>query len=434
MTNGALSLAQTPPLFVPLRYMLTAPLFAMIAAVLVLLYPESVTNRWSPVMLAVTHLLVLGFAAMVMFGAVQQLIPVLAGVSLGHPNLVSISLHAGLVLGVSCLSAGLFLSNATLTFLALVFLSATIVAFITTMILALLRSDANPHSIRGIRLALLSFLVSVAVGLYLTAGHSSPDLILARNLTSLHFTWGLLGWIGLLVIAVSYQVVPMFQLTPKYPTAIVSWLAPFIFVSLILWSLVEFYWYGSLTNTWTDQLPQVAIALGLLAFCLVTLWLQQKRRRKLPDVTLDYFRVALISMIIAIGAWALPAPWLADHVNREVLIGVLLIVGFTMSVISGMLYKIVPFLIWLHLTNEIDMSERWQRNIPNMKQIIAEAHTRWQFRLHLASLLALIVAMGTPTWVVQLGAVLLLASNIYLLRNLVVAVMVYRAQLAPVEG
>ena len=31
------------------------------------------------------------------------------------------------------------------------------------------------------------------------------------------------------------------------------------------------------------------------------------------------------------------------------LLGVLMIVGFAMSVINGMLYKIVPFLVWFHL-------------------------------------------------------------------------------------
>lgn len=406
--------------------MLTAPVFAIVAAILIMLYPESVQNRWSPVMLSVTHLLVLGFAVMVMFGAVQQLLPVLAGVTFNRPQLVSLSLYVGLILGVSALCSGMFLSNAALFLVAVLFLSVTVAAFFTLMILGLLRSEANPDAIQGIRLALLSFLVSASLGLYLAVGHGLPEVPLARNLTALHLTWGLLGWIGLLVITVSYQVVPMFQITPRYPKQIVRWLAPYIFLSLVLWSLIEGIQYSVLSDSWVRVIPETGVITGLLTFCLVTLWLQHKRRRKLPDVTLDFFRLALSCMMLAIFIWSMPEPWLSDQLIRELLIGALLIIGFTMSVISGMLYKIVPFLIWLHLTNQIDMATRWQKNIPNMKQIIPDVHGRWQFRLHLGTVLFMIVAVFQGEWVIRSFAVLLLMSNLYLLRNLILAVVIYR--------
>jgi hypothetical protein len=414
--------------------MLTAPLFAIAAAILIIVYPESIQNRWSPVMLSVTHLLVLGFAVMVMFGAVQQLLPVLAGVTFRRPQLISISLYLGLVSGVLFLCVGMFYSNASLMLVALLFLSVTVLAFVLIMMLGLLRSEANHDAIHGIRLALFSFLVSASLGLYLVAGHSLEDVPLARNLTPLHLTWGLLGWIGLLVIAVSYQVVPMFQLTPKYPKRIVRWLTPFIFLGLVFWSLIEFMPGSVVTDKWVGVVPETGVIAGLLMFCLVTLRLQQKRRRKLPDVTLDYFRLALACMMLAIVVWSMPGDWLPAQLNSEVLIGALLIIGFTMSVITGMLYKIVPFLIWLHLTNQIDMSERWQKNIPNMKQIIPEVHSRWQFRLHTGTVLFMIAGMFQIEWVIRLSASLLLISSLYLMRNLVLAVVIYRQVLLESES
>jgi hypothetical protein len=406
--------------------MLTAPLYAIVAAVLILMFPESVQNRWSPVTLSITHLLVLGFAVMVMFGAVQQLLPVLAGVTFKRPQVISISLYMGLNIGVLFLCAGMLRSSAVPMQVALVFLSVTVLAFFGVMMSGLLRSTANRDAIYGIRLALLAFLVSASLGLYLGAGHGLPQIHLARNYTSLHLTWGLLGWIGLLVIAVSYQVVPMFQITPKYPVLVVRWLAPFIFLCLVLWSTVQIPLGTALVDSWVGVVLEMGLIIGLLTFCLVTLWLQSKRRRKLPDVTLDYFRLALACMMLTICLWGMPESWLSSQLNREMLIGALLVIGFAMSVISGMLYKIVPFLIWLHLTNQIDMSERWQKNIPNMKQIIPEAHSRWQFRLHMATVAFMIAAMFRVEWIMQLAALLLLLSNLYLLRNLVFALLIYR--------
>ncbi|MBD3647480.1 MAG: hypothetical protein HUJ31_08535, partial [Pseudomonadales bacterium] len=388
----------------------------------ILIHPEAISNRWTPVMLSVTHLLVLGFAAMVMFGAIQQLIPVLAGVRLPNPQLISRGLYVGLVAGVVCLCAGFYLGNDVLMSIALIMLLATIVAFVLIMMTALWRSEANPASTRGMRLAVLSFLISVTVGLYLLAGHGPGDVPLARHLTSLHLTWGLLGWVALLVMAVSYQVVPMFQITPKYPKLIIDWLAPFVFAALILWSLAEFVWPVWFPD-WLGLVGRACVAMGLLTFCFVTFRLQPKRRRKLPDVTLDFFKVALAAMVAAILIWSVPASFLPE---RDVLIGVLLIPGFTMSVISGMLYKIVPFLVWLHLTNEIDMSRRWERAIPNMKQIIRDRYARVQFYVHLSGLVVYVAGVLTHYWVVRAGGMLLLLSNLVLFGNLLSGVWVYR--------
>lgn len=424
--NGDLSLAQTPPFSVPLRYMLTAPVFAIAAGILLLTYPESFQNRWNPVTLSVTHLLVLGFAMMVMFGAVQQLVPVLAGVNLNHPEEVSVYLYAGLVTGVVTLAGGLLFSDSVLMIIATVALAITVTAFFVIIMSALLRSDANVNSIAGIRLALLSFLVSVSVGIYLALGHGLPGMAVARDLTSLHFTWGLLGWIGLLVIAVSYQVVPMFQITPKYPPSVVLWLAPFIFVCLVVWSLVEFLPLTPLSFRWAGILPAGGLALGLLVFSLVTLWLQKSRRRKLPDVTLDYFRIALFSLMLAVVCWGASGLWPFGQTEREVLLGVLLIVGFSMSVISGMMYKIVPFLAWLHLTNRPDAGSR---PVPTMKSFIAERHIRRQFQLHLGAVVMLAAASFAGVWMVRFAALLFTASNVYLLANLITAAMVYRRHL-----
>jgi len=76
---AALSIGQTPPLAVPMPYFLAAPLFLTAAGVLLMLSPDMLGARWSPQALAATHLVTLGFLAMVMLGALQQVLPVLMG-------------------------------------------------------------------------------------------------------------------------------------------------------------------------------------------------------------------------------------------------------------------------------------------------------------------------------------------------------------------
>ena len=64
-----LQLTRSPPFSVPLRFFLTAPLFGIAAAALIAWGGgEALVGRWSPQVLAITHLLTLGFMAMVMIG------------------------------------------------------------------------------------------------------------------------------------------------------------------------------------------------------------------------------------------------------------------------------------------------------------------------------------------------------------------------------
>ena len=73
------------------------------------------------------------------------------------------------------------------------------------------------------------------MGILLAHGYASgialPD---ARKLAAAHVSLMLGGWVLLLIVGVSYQVVPMFQLTPNYPKWLTATLAPAIFGSSVV--------------------------------------------------------------------------------------------------------------------------------------------------------------------------------------------------------
>ena len=93
-----------------------------------------------------------------------------------------------------------------------------------------------------------------------------------------------------------------------------------------------------------------------------------------------------------------------------------------MSVINGMLYKIVPFLIWLHL-----QSRRPARGaIPNTKEIIPDKMARRQLRAHVAALALLLCAAVLPNPLVYLAAIAWCASSALLAWNVFSAYRLYR--------
>jgi hypothetical protein len=88
--------------------------------------------------------------------------------------------------------------------------------------------------------------------------------------------------------------------------------------------------------------------------------------------------------------------------------GVLTVVGFALSVIHGMLYKIVPFLLWLHLQNTVG------GRVPNIKRILPERPALWHLWTHLASVVLLCLAAVWPRSFLYPGAAAFALSNVML--------------------
>jgi len=93
--------------------------------------------------------------------------------------------------------------------------------------------------------------------------------------------------------------------------------------------------------------------------------------------------------------------------QAPVMIGIFMIYGFAGSVIMGMLQKIVPFLSYLHLQRRCISNFELLKTLPHMGEIISEPRSRWQFRIHLSALLALLAAAMTGMFT---GAVALLLA------------------------
>ena len=68
--NPGLAYEDTPPLSAPLRFFLTAPVFGLIAGLVVIFDGELLGSRWTPGALAVVHLIAAGFMIAAGGGAV----------------------------------------------------------------------------------------------------------------------------------------------------------------------------------------------------------------------------------------------------------------------------------------------------------------------------------------------------------------------------
>lgn len=420
-----LSFEQAPPISVPYRFFLTAPLFGAVAGlILALLGPDAFQSRWSRGALAVTHLIVVDFMLQAMCGSLLQFVAVVAGANIWRPRLVAAVVHPLITAGAIFLATAFLFEQHVLFLLAALTFVAALGPFLTVMAVALLRTPARGMSIHVLRLAVFGLLVTVVLGatLAITLGLAEnlhPDLSLLA-LVHVHVAWGLGGWALMLVIGVSYLVVPMFQLTPGYPAWLARLFPAGLFVVLCLWTLQLVPGLGA-EPAWHSG---VALAGVLLAgsYAVATLWLQSRRRRRHTDATFVFWRGAMLSLLAFCVSWiAFDAlPRFGDDPRAPLWLGVLALPGVFLSVITGMLYKIMPFLNWLHLQQQVGTTIA----LPNMKQMIPEASVRGQMLLHFTALGLLLAAVLWPALVLPAGLVFT-ASCLWLESNLAGAARLY---------
>jgi len=388
---------QGPPVHVPFRFFATAPLFGAAAGVLLAAVGgDGLDSRWSPASLAFTHLFTLGFMLQAMCGALLQIIPVATGAQMRRPLLVAGISHVLLTLGAPLLAAGFLLGSNGMRIAGATLAVLGIACFVPAAVSALFRTKARGPTVFALRAATLALPVTAALGIVLVAEMSGAVAGNPLVHTAMHAGFGLGGWSLLLLMGVGYLVVPMFQITPSYPAPVARGL-PWLVLAGLASLLLQF-------------LP---LSLTLLAgtaalFALATLYLQRRRKRATADVTVRFWRVA-IGFLLVCAALLLALGYGESGTGVELALGASALVGVAVSAISGMVYRIVQFLNWMHLQ---------QRGVIAVTRVwITNRHMTLQWWTHLAACLLLVAAAFLPQAVRPAG-IALAVSQLWLGRNL----------------
>ncbi|NPA81051.1 MAG: hypothetical protein GXO31_00385 [Epsilonproteobacteria bacterium] len=389
-----LSLDQAPPYEAPLRFFLTAPFFAILGGALLFFVGYDVS---SPQVLGLLHLFTLGFITLVMMGAMQQMLPVLVGVTFPNALFFAKIIHVSVIVGTLLFGFGLFFEQFSFLAAALVFLLFGVGIFSFITLYKLLKASHKSATVWAMILSVVSLIIALFLGSHLLAslGFGKVGESFSFVLPS-HGIFAFFGWVGLLIVGVSYQVIPMFYVTKDFDENIKKYLSFFIFGSLVL-SL--FFKYAIILTV-----------LGYIYFGLESLKLLESRKRKIKEITIDFWEMSVYSLVLA-GALFVGDMFIGNEVLERIY-SVLFVYGFVISLICGMLYKIVPFLAWFHI------SSRGFFDMPTMKEMIDERDLKIQFKFHTVSVLSLLILP-------KIAGIFIIASNIYLFLNLYKVLKIY---------
>ncbi|MCP4830739.1 MAG: hypothetical protein GY886_00840 [Gammaproteobacteria bacterium] len=417
-----------PPLKVPFRFFITAPLFGILAALLLLgSGTDGWSTRWLPEIVAATHLLTLGFMATIMLGALFQVLPVLSGYSIPGQHWLAPTVQLMVSGGALALGGAFISADHGWQLTAIILLSGGFSLFIGALGLHLIRlGSTDGNSIFAIRLAALSLLVSLSLGIIMLGAYMGIQIphILANNGMT-HLRFALLGWVLLLIMGVSYQIIPMFHVTPNYPKNISRILVSAIFMALTVLMLGRSYWL-ILTGGCV-----LILAAGIYA--LISFYLLRQRKRKIIDYTIRFWQLGLSCLLLALLGYAISLSGIKEpSAVNELQWGILMIPGFAISIMMGVLYKIAPFLSWLHLQQACLKQPMDILKLPTMHDLLPVKYGRIQFCLHCLTLALLLNALQLPV-IRPLAAITLAADFIWLEIVLLKTLHIYRKSMQAIS-
>lgn len=330
--------------------------------------------------LAALHLITLGVLTMTAIGASLQLLPVasrqpVAAVRWPY-NLVWGLLNAGVLV----LTLGMAQGRPNLLMAGAVGVAMALLAYSVLLIRNLIGARGMGLVVGHTWGAVAALAIMLASGLALSALYQGFVGIDRTSAILLHVSFAGYGFMGLLVMGFSYILVPMFALADN-PNPRWSYLALLLALLALL----------GLLALAMAMLPErffvLFIGLGASAFLLhVALMLHtlQRGMRRALGPSFVLVRLGWLALAASFGV-ALAREFGALAANGAALLGVLL-VGGLLTLLLGILARIVPFLAAMHAASG-------RSRAPTASSLTAQRPLAIHFYCHISAMLLLLLAI-----------------------------------------
>lgn len=327
------------------------------------------TYHYNQFAIAATHLLVLGWICSVVMGAMYQLVPVALETKLFSERLAWVQLlcHA---IGFSGMVWMFKVWNMKQVGHFGSVMALGVILFVYNIACTLLKAPKWTITASAITSALVWLSLTITAGLFIVAGKCFFEMLDGPPATGLfsgiehivkwmgecvqrfdaistmhaHAHLGGIGFFTMLIVGVSYKLIPMFTLgeIQNRRRAALS-------VVLLNLGLAGSFVTILLRNPWKLAFTLIVVAALTLYGIEVTAILRMRRRRPL-DWGIKTFLTA-IALLLPMSLLAIVLSWPGLPLNAltgrlENLYGFLGLVGIISFAIIGMLYKIIPFLVW----------------------------------------------------------------------------------------
>ncbi len=344
---------QIPKKFTVVPYYVTAALaFVLATGLCIVAAPAFTGHFFQPKLLAITHLTALGWAILLIFGASNQLVPVIAEQKL-YSEKLPLWVLGVMVAGVSLLVYTFWHFSITMLGFAgggLILLGFILHAFNLFKTFGAGKASLVAHFMRAAHAWLI---ITAVLGLLLLVNLRYPFLPVSHlHYLKIHATVGIAGWFLQLVIGVSSRLIPMFLLSRTEKTAWLNYTYYLVNGALLLF-FVSGMVFRSIALAPVSLLMVLA---GLVFYFRYVAVCRKSAMRKKTDQGLKQTFLALLLLAVPFVLLVLHFVKVAKvSASWTMALGFSFFAGFISVIIMGQTFKTLPFVVWMHINRPSEL-------------------------------------------------------------------------------
>jgi hypothetical protein len=406
----SLATEMAPPFILVAHFFIAGILFLTLSGVALLSMSSELSGYIiSSSLAAFSHLYLLGFVMMIIFGAMYQLLPVVLEAPIFSKDFAYVQFYmyvVGFLMMVSGFSVAEF--HLLIPYGAVVtYLSMLIFCF--NVFLTFYRLEKITLVGKFLLMGTIFLFISVSLGLLigLSLGHGLLEIDIDIWVKA-HIVGTLGGFVMMIVMGVSMVLIPMFSLSHNFGE---QWIKRAFYlhsfgVALMMIALIAPFPF------FVQSIAALCMVLGVLSFVVQIAMILKKRVRKQNDYWVKNILFALVCLVASVFTCTL---YFFKGVDAfGILSGVLFFFGFLLSFIVGHIYKILPFLIWYEKFSPLVGKQK----VPLLHQMIHTKMADLQTWMLFASVVLLCGGVVAPIGkLFFLGSVLLLSSLVLVALN-----------------
>jgi len=400
-----------PPFKLIAPFFIIGSLFYLISAFYIFSFNTSDLSFLNTKVLSFTHMFLLGFVMMIIFGAMAQLVPVVLEV--GHFGVeLFYAIWPLLLIGTVLMIFGFSYSPALLPYGGVIVLISMMI-FVMEIFMTISKVEKLNLVMSSVLISNTFLFFGIIFGLLMALGYAGTIDIDISSLLKGHVFMVVGGYIIITIMGLSIVLVPMFTLSHGFsmkPLEIAIYLMSFGVISVVLSGLLDIYFLKYIGYL---------LSFSSLGFYFYIIYIIYKTRpRKENDVYAISLMFAYISILVAVGMGSL---YIITH-KEELLLASswLLFYGFIAFLITGHVYKIIPFLVWFERFSPLVGKQK----VPMLADMVPKKSSQAQFIFSAVGVIIITIAILTKSDILigagasflVIGAFAFIRSVIYMIR------------------
>jgi hypothetical protein len=326
-----------PPFKLIAPFFIIGSFFYLIASFYVFFFGADNLSFLDPKVLSFVHLFLLGFIMMIIFGAMAQLVPVVLEV--GHFGVeLFYAIWPLLLVGTILMVFGFLFSPALLPYGGVIVLVSMMI-FVMEIFMTIFKVEKLNLVMSSVLISNTFLFFGIIFGLLMALSYAGTITIDISELLRGHVYLVIGGYIGITIMGLSIVLVPMFTLSHGFSMRPLE-----ISISMMSVGVTLVVVSSLLHSTIFEYIGYLLSFVSMLFYFYLIYIIYDTRPRKENDVYAISLMFSYISMLVA-----LVFGLLYFVIQKEELLlasGWLMFYGFIAFLITGHIYKIIPFLVW----------------------------------------------------------------------------------------